>query len=105
MLPRPRRPHDQLLNASPGIVAIAGLGGLLLGHLLWLIGISIALGSTSVNGGVLIMSAFFLVAAGAAVFLGFQQYQQKRLIPAAFVAGLAVSPLVFTLIVLGETYL
>ena len=44
MLPRPRRPHDQLLNASPGIVAIAGLGGLFLGHLLWLIGISIALG-------------------------------------------------------------
>lgn len=105
MLPRARRPHDQLLKTSPGMVALAGIGGLILGHVLWLLGISIALGSTSVNGGVLIVSAFFLVTAGAAAYLGVQQYQQKRLVPAAFVGGLSISPLVFTLIVLGETYL
>lgn len=105
MLPRPRRPHDQLLKASPGTVAIAGIGGLILGHVLWLIGISIALRSTSVNGGVLIISAFFLVAAGAAGYVARQQYRQKQLTTAAFLAGLGFSPLIFTLIVLGETYL
>ena len=51
------------------------------------------------NGGALIMSAFFWWPPVRLFSLGFQQYQQKRLIPAAFVAGLAVSPLVFTLIV------
>jgi hypothetical protein len=88
-----------------GTTVIAGVGGLILGHAVWLIGISIALGSTSVSGGVLIIAAFFLLAAGGLLYLAWQQYQQKQLTPAAFLAGLAFSPVVFTLIVLGQTYL
>ena len=93
------------MKTASGLVAISGVGGLLLGHALWLVGISIALGSTSVNGGVLIVSAFFLLTAGAMLYLAWQQHQRKQLLPAAFLAGLAFSPVVFTLIVLGETYL
>ncbi len=105
MLPRPGRPHDQLLSGATATTAIAGIGGLILGHALWLVGISIALGSSSVSGGVLIISAFFLVVAGALVYLARQRYERKHLTSAAFLAGLAFSPVVFTLIVLGETYL
>lgn len=105
MLPRPRRPHDQLLKPVTATTVIAGIGGLVLGHALWLIGISIALGSSSVSGGVLIISAFFLVTAGTVLYLARQQYDRKQFTTAAFMAGLAFSPVVFTVIVLGETYL
>ena len=101
MLPRPRRPHDQLLKPA----VIAGVGGVIIGHVLWLIGISIATGSSKVSSGVLIISAFFLLAAGTALYLAWQQYQHKRWTPAAFLAGLAFSPVIFSIIVLGVTYL
>ena len=39
MLPRSGRPHDQLLRAT----VVAGIGGLVVGHILWLIAISSAI--------------------------------------------------------------
>jgi len=84
---------------------IAGIGGLVIGHALWLVGISIALAASSVSGGVLIISAFFLVAAATVLYLARQQYDRKQLTSAAFLGGLAVSPVAFTLVVLAETYL
>ena len=84
---------------------IAGVGGVLLGHALWLIGISIATGSSSRSTTVLIVSALFLIGAGAASHQAWSYYQRKQWTQAALLGGLAFSPVIFTIIVLGVTYL
>ena len=84
---------------------VAGVGGALLGHLLWHIGISLATGSSSVSTAVLVVSAALLIIAGLLVYQGWQCYQRKQTTKAAFLGGLALSPLIFTTIVLGVTYL
>jgi H+/Cl- antiporter ClcA len=101
MLPRSRRPHDQLLRPT----LIAGIGGLVVGHILWLIGISIATDGTRVSFWVLILSAVIAVVAAAVGFLAWRNYRRKRMVWAAFLGCVPVSPLIFTLIVLGVTYL
>jgi len=101
MLPRPGRPHDQLLSSA----VIAGIGGVLLGHALWLIGISVATGSASQSTAVLVVSILFLLFAAAMAYLAWQRYQRREFSWSAFLAGLAFSPMIFTLIVLGVTYL
>lgn len=55
--------------------------------------------------GVLIVSALCLIGAGAAIYQAWNYYQRKQWPQAAFLAGLAFSPMVFTTIVLGVTYL
>ena len=84
---------------------IAGVGGVLLGHALWLIGISIATASSSVSTGVLVVSALCVLGAGAAIYQAWNYYQRKKWTQAAVLGGLAFSPMVFTTIVLGVTYL
>jgi hypothetical protein len=84
---------------------IAGIGGVLLGHALWLIGISMATGSASRSTAVLVVSVMFLLFAAAMAYFAWQRYQLKELTWAAFLAGLSFSPVVFTIIVLGVTYL
>ena len=84
---------------------IAGIGGVLLGHALWLIGISMATGSPSRGTAVLVVSVLCLLFAAAMAYLAWQRYQRKELTWSAFLAGLAFSPVVFTVIVLGVTYL
>ena len=84
---------------------IAGVGGVLVGHALWLIGISIATGSSSVSTGVLAVSALCLIGAGAAIYQAWNDYHRTQWPQAAFLGGLAFSPMVFTTIVLGVTYL
>lgn len=86
-------------------VVVAGIGGLLLGHLLWLLGISAATSAQSVSTAVLVLSAILLVAAGLAVHRAWRSYQDGRLVRAAFLGGLSVSPVIFTVVVLGVTYL
>ena len=91
MLPRPRRTHDQLLSQVDRLspvdsstvrsVVVAGIGGLVLGHILWLVAISLAIGSPSSSTVVLLIAAL------------------------VFLAGLPVSPVIFTVVVLGVTYL
>lgn len=111
MLPRPRRPHDQLLRADTDAtgavrsVVIAGVGGLLLGHILWLLGVTVATDSESRSTIMLILSVLFLAAAGYATYRAWHFYQCQQWTPAAFLGGLAVSPVIFTLVVLGVTYL
>ena len=86
-------------------VVVAGVGGLLLGHIIWLILISMATASSSVSTWVLVIA--LLVTAGA-VLLGRrarESYQHKDFVRAAFLGSLPVSPVLFTLIVLGQTYL
>lgn len=86
-------------------VVVAGVGGLILGHIVWLIGITIARSAPSVSTAVLVLSVLFLIAAAWVANQAWQRYQRGELTWAAFLAGLPVSPVIFTLIVLGVTYL
>lgn len=102
MFPRPGRPHDQLLVRQ---IVVAGVGGVLIGHIVWLLGISLARRAPSVSTAVLVLSVVLLGAAGWVGYQAWQRYQRKEMVPAAFLAGLTVSPVIFTLIVLGVTYI
>ena len=86
-------------------VVIAGVGGLILGHILWLIGISLATRSSSVSTWVLVVSAVVVLGAAGSIYLAWQRYQRKEFTWAAFLAALPVAPMMFTTIVLGVTYL
>lgn len=84
---------------------VAGVGGVLIGHIVWLLGISIARRAPSVPTAVLVLSAALLLASGWLGYQAWQCYQRKDLTRAAFLAGLTVSPVLFTVVVLGVTYL
>jgi cytochrome bd-type quinol oxidase subunit 2 len=101
MLPRPRRTHDQLLRA----IWVAGIGGLVVGHILWLAGISVAIATRSVNSWVLVVAAVSLVGGAVAAYVGWRSYQRKAEVWAAFLWALPVSPVLLSLTVLGVTYL
>jgi hypothetical protein len=101
MLPRPGRPHDQLLRA----IWVAGVGGLVIGHILWLLGISVAIATSDVEPWVLILSAVITVASLVAVLIGWLLYQRKSHVWAVFLWCLPISPVLLTLSVLGVMYL
>ena len=105
MLPRPRRPHDQLLTPAVKPVLIAGVGGLVLGHILWLVGITVATRSASRSTWVLVVSGFVVIVAAAAFHFAWQRYQNGDLTRAVFLAALPLAPMIFTTAVLGVTYL
>ena len=86
-------------------VIVAGVGGVILGHIIWLIGISMARASSSGSVWVLLFSALFLLGGALAIYQARQNYQSKQWTWAAFLAGLAVSPVLFTIVALGVTYL
>ena len=54
---------------------------------------------------VLVVSALFLIGAGVAIYQAWNYYQRKQWTQAALLGGLAFSPVVFTIVVLGVTYL
>ena len=87
-------------------VAIAGVGGLILGHIVWLLGISLARAAPSRNttetANTQVLTAD---GAAAAISQARQLYERRELTRAAFLAGLSVSPVLLTLVVLGVTYL
>lgn len=101
MLPRAPRPHDQLLRA----IWVAGIGGLVIGHILWLAGISIATATRTVSAWVLVVAAVSFVLGSTAAFLGWRSYRRKSEVWAAFLLALPVSPVLLSLTVLGVTYL
>ena len=101
MLPRSRRPHDQLLRA----IWVAGIGGLIIGHMLWLAGISVAIGTRTVSSWVLVVAAASFVIGIAAGLLGWRAYRRKSEVWAAFLCALPISPVLLSLVVLGVTYL
>lgn len=86
-------------------VAVAGIGGAILGHIVWLIGISIARATPSPTPYVLLFSVLFLLGAALVIHQARLKYQRQEWVWAAFLAGLAVSPVLFTVVVLGVTYL
>ena len=86
-------------------LVVAGIGGPVLGHIVWLLGISLSTSSPARSTVVLSVAAVFLLAAAGVGYLAWQRYQRGELTRAIFLAALTVSPVVFTVIVLGVTYL
>jgi hypothetical protein len=84
---------------------VAGIGGLVVGHILWLAGISIAIATRTVSSWVLVVAAVSFVLGAVAVALGWRSYQRKAEVWAAFLWALPISPVLLSLIVLGVTYL
>lgn len=86
-------------------VIVAAIGGLVIGHMLWLLAISLATNTSEVSFWVLITSAVIVVAAAAAGYLGWRAYQRRDQVWTAFLWSVPVAPVLFTLVVLGVTYL
>lgn len=87
---------------------VAGVGGLVVGHIFWLAGISAAISSADVPTWVLVVAAVSLVVGTVSALLGrsaWRRKDRKYEIWAAFLWGLPVSPVLLSLIVLGVTYL
>ena len=84
---------------------VAGIGGLIIGHMAWLAGISVAIATRTVSSWVLVVAAASFVVGIVAGFLGWRAYQQKREVLAAFLCALPISPVLLSLVVLGVTYL
>jgi hypothetical protein len=84
---------------------VAGIGGLVLGHILWLAGISLATATDTVSSWVLVVAAVSIVVGAVAAWFGWRSYKQKSELWAAFLFALPVSPVLLSLAVLGVTYL
>ena len=84
---------------------VAGIGGVVAGHILWLAGISLAVATSSIARWVLVVAAVSFVCGGIAAWFGWRSYQQKSEVRAAFLLALPVAPVLFSLAVLGVTYL
>ena len=84
---------------------VAGVGGLIIGHMLWLTAISLATKTTTVDVWVLVIAAATLVLGVVCVLLGRTFHRRKALAKAAFLWCLPVSPFLFSLSVLAVTYL
>ena len=84
---------------------VAGIGGLIVGHMLWLAGISIAIATRTVSSWVLVVAAASFVVGIVAGLLGWRAYQQKKDVGRRSCARLPISPVLLSLVVLGVTYL
>ncbi len=84
---------------------VAGLGGLIVGHMLWLVAISIATKTTTVNAWVLVLAAASFALAVMGGLLGRMLHRRKHFGKAAFLWCLPVSPVLFSISVLAVTYL
>jgi hypothetical protein len=84
---------------------VAGIGGLVVGHILWLAAISVAIATRSVNSWLLVVASMSFVAGAVAGYFGWRSYKRKSEIWAAFLLALPVSPVLLSLAVLGVTYL
>ena len=81
---------------------------MVVGHILWLAGISAATSSSNVTTWVLVVAGVSLVAGVASALLGRRKLQRKDRtseIWAAFLLALPISPVLLSIAVLGVTYL
>jgi hypothetical protein len=85
--------------------AVAAVGGLIVGHILWLIAISIAIATSHVGRSVLISVGVIAVLSVAAIVVGLRFHRRHSEIWAAFLWCLPISPVLLSLCVLGVTYL
>ncbi|MDZ7885279.1 MAG: hypothetical protein U5N53_21365 [Mycobacterium sp.] len=86
-------------------VIVAAIGGLVIGHILWLIAITLAINTSEVSFWVLIASAVITVLSAIVAWLGWRAYQRKDQVWTAFLWSLPVAPMLLTLVVLAVTYL
>jgi membrane protein implicated in regulation of membrane protease activity len=84
---------------------VAGVGGLIIGHIIWLIAISTAIATSDVDRSVLIAIAVIAVLSVAAIVVGWRFHRRRSEIWTAFLWCLPISPVLFSLSVLGVTYL
>jgi hypothetical protein len=84
---------------------VAGIGGLVIGHILWLVGIKFATDSSSVNAWVLVVAGVSFVVGVVGGLLGLRYHRQRAFAKAAFLWCLPIAPVLFSLSVLGVTYL
>lgn len=84
---------------------VAGIGGLVVGHILWLAGISLATATSTVSSWVLVVAALSFVLGAVSAVLGSRAYQRKSEVWAAFLCALPISPVLLSIVVLGVTYL
>ncbi|BCI51423.1 hypothetical protein NIIDNTM18_07010 [Mycolicibacterium litorale] len=84
---------------------VAGIGGFVIGHILWLIAISLATSTTDVSTWVLVVAGLSFVLGAVAGYLGWRKFQAKSYVWSTFLWGLPVSPVLFSIVVLGVTYL
>ena len=86
-------------------VIVAGIGGLVIGHILWLVGIKFATETQSVNFWVLVVAGVSLLVGVIGGLLGSRYHRRRASAKAAFLWCLPISPVLFSLSVLGVTYL
>jgi len=84
---------------------VAGIGGLVIGHILWLVGIKFATETESVNAWVLVVAGLSLVVGVIGGLLGLRYHRRRASAKAAFLWCLPIAPVLFSLSVLGVTYL
>jgi hypothetical protein len=87
---------------------VAGIGGLAVGHICWLIGISAAIATSDVPPWVLVVAAVSFVAGIVCVYFGRRAWRKgtpNAEARAVFLWALPVSPVLLSLTVLGVTYL
>lgn len=77
----------------------------MVGHILWLAGISVAIATRSVSTWVLVVAAVSFAVGAVAAYIGWGSYQRKSEVWAAFLLALPISPVLLSLTVLGVTYL
>lgn len=85
-------------------VIVAAIGGLVIGHMLWLIAITLAINTSDVSFWVLIASAVIVVLAGIVGLLGWRAYKRRDQVWTAFLWSVPVAPVLLTITVLGVTY-
>ena len=77
----------------------------MIGHIVWLIAISLAIATSSVNRWVLVVAAIIAVTSAAAFVGSWRLHQRKAYIWSTFLWCLPISPIVLTLAVLAVTYI
>jgi hypothetical protein len=84
---------------------VAGIGGLVIGHVLWLVGIKFASETQDVNAWVLVVAGLSFAVGLVGGLLGLMFHRRKASAKAAFLWCLPIAPVLFSLSVLGVTYL
>ncbi|MBI3225727.1 MAG: hypothetical protein HYZ39_11800 [Mycolicibacterium cosmeticum] len=84
---------------------VAAVGGLVIGHILWLLAITVAINTSDVSFWVLIVSAVIIALAIGIGLVGLRAYRRKDQVWTAFLWALPVAPVLMTVAVLGVTYL
>lgn len=78
---------------------------MVIGHIGWLIAISLAINTSTIDSWVLVVATASVVLGAASLAMGWRHYQQQAGVWAAFLLCLPILPILMSLVVLGVTYL